>query len=1801
MAGRPFPQTTTTRAFLPAAAMLMVLTAGGRAAPAAPRITPTGYAFSHHEWLAPQWGDPSGRTLTDGKADRQAHKVIFKGAVNVDFALPGRFRLKRVVVHAFRGNQWYLLDAVQVFAREQGTYVRIAQDTTGYRGEIKTSVYVYEFGGLDVVTDAVRVRVLTPNHCGLREVEFFGDPVAEEARTADAAPAPLSAGDELAAREGDVDGSGVRKVLLENRFVQLLVNPQRGGIVESVFHKPSGRQMSAVNADSAKFPGGLLEDHNWAPYYSYAEFPYVADLRTFPDRAVLTLTGRGRQEMYAFTEIVKTLTLHRGRASLDVTYEYKNDPSSMTDFDYSWWVHNMLAVAGEKNAFFMPTTRGVRRFDWAPDPKNRGRDDWVYKASRGWAGVLGESGAGVAVETELRLLHCFYTWAGADVATLEWRLAKLPVKSGESLETAVKFLFLNGLQELAGVGAGFAGSIRPAGKVVPDAEATFEAQLFSDRARSAEVVASAQRVAGGAPQVIGQGKAAFGPGETKRWTWSATLPAGTYRLLLSVTSGAARTTLERALTVGRPDRPYVQEPDVERIASAAASGGTPGELARHDLSLEVETPHEKWATPLPGGPIRAFILVDVGEQREIVELAQRVHLEVETVKIRSQLQGADYRYRGDRSIASLADAQDRILAALLKRKFDLLVIAGMDWTGHFTDAIRGAMIQQLRDGAGLVWIGPGGDEAVDEEGTGLLPVQGAAKRYWTVLRLPRSGFASAAAPAQSLARVIPLAEQLQILAYSHPETSGAVHMTADTITPRAGETPVLVTGGYGQARTVALTWDNIYNSGRPDRPGRLLPVFQGHRTIRKRDPSFRYWEDTYALLARVVVWAAGRDASVRLASAVVPPGEPKRLCVTFAGAPKGCTLRVSWQDEFGVEAATSTVAGQDGPTWEIPAPETVPAGPAHAYLFLRDAAGCALDWGAVAFEMSGPVRLVKIEQDRPFLPHGETAEAVAVVERRVGVSALRFEVLATDGCGRELNRDAVPVPEGDGGPVNVPLSCPTGAALGGQLRLDLALRDETRIHVKRTVTFGLTRILPARGPRLVVWDMTLGSKQKYINVLGARRALDLGMDAVLDGWHRTELPAYRAIVEGGVQYHPLNVLSIRDGQYHAKKEAYGKTRDKKHLVRRPCFDDPEDRARLIETFKEHCAPQLANGGALDYCLGDEMSLSHYADYFDYCFHPSTLAKFREWLRAEYKTLAALNAEWDTSYRDWAEAMPLTYDEAKAAKNPAPWADLRTYMEISLADFLAFVQKTLTELAPGSLISLSGTQSPVAGNGMDWWRMSRAVPLFHSYNTSNMCQARRCFSPWLCDEPWFAGYWQEDPKLEWKMWWCLFHNCSGVSGWYTPIFFYPDMTYTTSGRQMRDHWRELSGGLWQQVRALQVEKPKVAVHYSQASIHATFLSGASKAVHDAWNGWLRSLEDLTVSYDFVSYEQVENGELDRKQYRVLILPFSVALSDAEIAAVSRFVRAGNCVIADVCPGVTDQHCKPRTGDSVAELFGARRAGERPSDDAGLRFGDGLELARVRPAAALELTGGQAHGQATAGQVPVLVRNRVGAGRAALLNFQVRFYETERRLGQAPERAWRRLLGDLLAEAGVAPSATIELEGDALPHVEVVRYFDESGRLALVGLLNGLLPGAEERRVEVALADASAGLIYDLRAGRQVGPAPRLAAVLKPGEPKLYAVLPGPVEAEDAPAVVARPGELVEVAFAFTGLDLPQAVRCEVTDAAGKPRPEYGGVIVAPAGRGQIRLPLAVNDPKGAWKLRFRHILTGAASERDVEVR
>src|SRR5207245_2794335 len=128
---------------------------------------------------------------------------------------------------------------------------------------------------------------------------------------------------------------------------------------------------------------------------------------------------------------------------------------------------------------------------------------------------------------------------------------------------------------------------------------------------------------------------------------------------------------------------------------------------------------------------------------------------------------------------------------------------------------------------------------------------------------------------------------------------------------------------------------------------------------------------------------------------------------------------------------------------------------------------------------------------------------------------------------------------------------------------------------------------------------------------------------------------------------------------------------------------------------------------------------------------------------------------------------------------------------------------------------------------------------------------------------------------------------------------------------------------------------IAIHYSQPSLRIEWLL-EQRPKGEAWvqrssgteegsdfqflrESWCRLIEDLGLQYRFVAYDQVEDGELLRGGYRVLVLPRSTAISKAEADAMLRFVEQGGVLIADGEPGVFDEHGRKLPRPLLADLF------------------------------------------------------------------------------------------------------------------------------------------------------------------------------------------------------------------------------------------------------------------------------------------
>jgi len=1757
--------------------------------------------------LGDEWADPKFTKLTDGDKDPSHSVILGGGLIAVDITLPGPTRLEKLVAYVHRHNNNYKLRKLTVEALQAGQYVPVGENTNGFWGPTEQTDFALE-APLAVSAGKLRVQFITESIVSIQEIELFGQPAPPG--SASAYQLPLNNAPGAHVSEVDADGDGRKEVVLENSFVRLIFQPD-GGICRSMVLKSAGSEF--VGGDERY---GLFRDQLWSPDYSFADRLYFVNTGSDQVGAWVELRAQGVGGMMSFTEITKRIRLRPDSPAVSVHYALRNDPNSQTDYSYGFWAHHFLGVQGQNATYYFPTTEGVVE---QPFEAGKPLEVWYRNPARGWAAYVGESGVGLAALMDYRFLNCFYMWAGSGTAipTFEWRYNRVPVKAGQAFETDVTLLPIEGLKRVDGVVADVVGAIT------------------KDPTKDRAAVVDLYRPPGSQPAQLLIQVRALSDGA---WQDAANLEMSQPRLSVSVAAPAApacvvRGTVTRAgKALGFFERPlaweevklaYKLEPLEQRIGETEPAEARP--LPGHELSTAVETPHFKWAKPYFKGPIRALILCDDRHCREIIELWQRLDLDFQYVKYFSTYE-KEWLWQGDRSILSLEAAQRR-LGERLKQDYDVIIVSGLKWDYHFTPELRQAVAEKVKHGTGLVYIEPDGLAPDDElEGVCGMPDGEHRSLGWYGRWEPAAeSYITSGLPWETLPRT-------RRMPFLEPPAGQVLANLVGDVTQ-----PLVVAGSLGEGRVLTLTYDTLTHEPSYRGYSALLPAISYRGCYCLRDEmapvTWQFWEHWYALLARCAVWASRKDSGIRF-EGLAPTQDGKSLTGRLVGeVAADSTVQVVFRDRFSAEfsrakAAVTPQAGEA--TIAVPLPGLLRAGQCFADLVLRDRNGATVAWAMAAFpgpkgpalkQLSIAKRTITNTEalwsaDQPWkqvFRAREPFKLTCAVEPGPPAGApLTLTARLTDCHDRLLFEQTKPA--GGDEPVAFEASPPTLYNLGHRWSLELKSGDTIldTDHVEFIV-------LPPRDFRRFTFTSWGGQylwRSQYLFDFVRRQVEDLGLDVAMNGitelgtgkvwWDYWQNISHSFL--GVLSYMGPGVPDFMDEGFSKKAVEYAKTKDQRWLVREPCLNDPDYLSKVAEAIRRVQMPQVAEyGGAHDYCMGDEMSLTSYTTYFDYCFCDQTVAAFRGSLKQRYPSLDDLNRAWETSFASWDAVVPMTLDEVKGRANAAPWAEFRDFMTQSLADYYALVQRTIRESDSEARCGLSGTQEPKPGNGMDWWRDSLAFSYYHSYNTGWSDEMRRSFQPatGVLQSPYRCGYWQAGQDLEYQNFWCLTHDTKGISAWTTPLLFYGDLTLSESGADTRANMREMKAGLWDLIRSARRQHDGIAIHYSQPSINAALLMNKDSEIVQVRDAWVKLLEDLGLQYNFVSYRQIESGLLnnpqgDHDRYKVLLLPESIALSPKEVAEIKQFVRSGGAVIGDLCVGLLDDKCRRQPAGLLDDVFGIERTGKDEPLPVGVALSDSKDTVRL-PAgeSSVRAHGAAAHAGVPGTDVPALLTNTFGKGGAAYLNLNLAEFENERRFATPTEGALRSALLRILEGFGVRPPYPVTLASARPAHVEVIRYL--AGPLEYLCLLRSSADDAPD------IAKVPLGRrrhVYDVRAGKYLGQIDALTAPMLPGDCRVYCLAPAALgrtkcEAPDQ----AQPGGQLRYRLTLSAGSPGerQLIRVTVTRPDGKEAPDYARNHLLGAQPLETVIQLALNDPPGRWRLIARPLCTGDVSETSFELK
>ncbi len=495
-----------------------------------------------------------------------------------------------------------------------------------------------------------------------------------------------------------------------------------------------------------------------------------------------------------------------------------------------------------------------------------------------------------------------------------------------------------------------------------------------------------------------------------------------------------------------------------------------------------------------------------------------------------------------------------------------------------------------------------------------------------------------------------------------------------------------------------------------------------------------------------------------------------------------------------------------------------------------------------------------------------------------------------------------------------------------------------------------------------------------------------------------------------------------------------------------------------------------------YALDDETS-------WGYFVHPTMWritddpAAYRAWLEEIYGPEAAPARERWVTYEDIRPKLP-TWSVRDF--DASPLMDQWSFNDSFWCNFLGDLVEYANSIDPQTPCGIVGAQAPNAFGGYDYAKLMRKIQYIEAYNIGSSQAVVRSFNPHNAIPAVTTHFHQSIEDDIWQVWYYLAHGNRGHIGWVEGWF--DGQTPRPWHERIAPHYLEAGKKIGPLMLGAEWMHDGVALYYSHPSIQlgwildaqahgATWVNrngddrlGASHLVRKAWENMLR---DSGLQYNHLSYvDVIQNGV--PPEYRALILPACLCLSDAEAKAIELFCRGGGTVIADYLPGLWDQHGRGRAaGGALDRMFGVHHD---PALTAAGVFGGKLwcevdQDANFNWKTYTEfLTNGNSCIKAPSGfnkavrDMPVVNVSRVGKGTAVLMNLSPQWYNAYRVAGHEAARRRDTFLRHL-DTTGIRRWVEIEGAGAAEFGYEITYFSKPDGRKLLFVCSNPEIVGSE----------------------------------------------------------------------------------------------------------------------------------------------
>jgi hypothetical protein len=1113
---------------------------------------------------------------------------------------------------------------------------------------------------------------------------------------------------------------------------------------------------------------------------------------------------------------------------------------------------------------------------------------------------------------------------------------------------------------------------------------------------------------------------------------------------------------------------------------------------RYDLtsSLEVVSPHLPLARNLAGGPVPVFMLASVKFGREVVEMMQRMDLKVSQLTWDREW-GANTWGFGDfyglRGHSIDYVLMQKYLDSSMQgpEKFGALVMyTPLGWSS-FTLSARKALIKRVKeDGEGLVFV---------------MPFPGGPQQNapWPDDLKEICALVDSKTDWIRDGCDVRYANDGRIIGKKwaktkdHPITAGVpleslpfTHMEVQKYAP-APDAEVLIATESGEPVLAIRQCGKGRVVTFATRALSLTPIMTPPEEFQNKIP-YRFWETWYNLENRAIHWAAGREFK--------RAGDPVELKPTQEQADSYFAAR-QWKDAQGKVTdweLNFTPPKTEPKAFALTLPTAIKPGDAIKVSFTPPAGTEGAEWSAILGEIGNS--------------HWRTLETVAKVE-------------------------------------NNSVELPSNRVRQYMAYVKIEGRKEGNL-----IALGKGEVIVTPEPK---WDdyeihTWLESGLPFLQDFEQQRMLDFGLTCnTTSPWDINEC---KRLFRAGMRVHGCGCtqgLHPKDLDGQSKK--YKETKDKACLIRNPSYADAAFLAKEREQIQKY-VDGLKDFAPLSMIMSDETALTSYTFEFDYDFHPANVAKFREKMKSKFETIDALNAALATTFKSFDEVQPPVSEDAKAAKNFGLWNEWRAFNDDMWAGAFKMYGDAMKEKAPGSRVSVSGTQESAIFNGIDWAKMTPNFGAVCGYGGRFQELQRLCFHPNdLRVTPW-GGYGRSGRAVDHQLWSSLTTGGSGMGLFWWISLRNADLTFCKSGKDYQRVFAEIKAGIGKQYMQSKRHFSPVGILWSASSQRASWTLGKFDEFKKIEAEVVNGLTSSEFDPFFISEESVVGGELSERGAKAIVLPMSISLGMgakkgglAVVPALEKFIAGGGTVI------VTD--------DVAFDEF-------------------------LQPAKLPETLSGKIVKFAD-------IKGDIAAG-----------------LAKASVKPWLRCSGPTGARIKGVSSTVHKIPGDAGGFLVTILRApigakDVVGADGVIHSVPDTEGGKEIETVTIDVSQLGATNFYDIRKNASLKVADgKLTIELQAGDGYPIAALPYSVESISATA--AKKDRALNVSWELKGSAKSFAahvVRIEFLDAAtGKPDPNFHANVNCGAdGKGSFSFPLATEDESRPVLVRVHDVLSGKTTE------